>query len=207
MSLFMAMIYDRGMDATEEACLRRWRGELLADLEGDVLELGAGTGANLPHHPSDLGRLVLTEPDKHMRRQLEARARERRPDAEVTPASASALPFADASFDAVVSTLVLCSVPELDTTLREVWRVLKPGGRFLFLEHVAAAPGTGRRRLQRVVDPLWRRVADGCRLTRDTERAMLDAGFTLERIERESLRKAMAIVRPSIRGVARRPAE
>jgi len=203
----MAMIYDRFMDATEEACLRRWRGELLADLEGDVLELGAGTGANLPHHPRDLSRLVLTEPDKHMRRQLEARARERRPDAEVTPASASALPFADASFDAVVSTLVLCSVPELDTTLREVWRVLKPGGRFLFLEHVAAAPGTGRRRLQRVVDPLWRRVADGCRLTRDTERAMLDAGFTLERIERESLRKAMAIVRPSIRGVARRPAE
>jgi len=144
MSLFMAMIYDRFMDATEEACLRRWRGELLADLEGDVLELGAGTGANLPHHPRDLSRLVLTEPDKHMRRQLEARARERRPDAEVTPASASALPFADASFDAVVSTLVLCSVPELDTTLREVWRVLKPGGRFLFLEHVAAAPGTGR---------------------------------------------------------------
>jgi len=206
MSLFMAVIYDRFMDATEEACLRRWRGELLADLEGDVLELGAGTGANLPHHPRDLSRLVLTEPDKHMRRQLEARARERRPDAEVTPASASALPFADASFDAVVSTLVLCSVPELDTTLREVWRVLKPGGRFLFLEHVAAAPGTGRRRLQRVVDPLWRRVADGCRLTRDTERAMLDAGFTLERIERESMRKAMAIVRPSIRGVARRPA-
>jgi len=207
MSLFMAMIYDRFMDATEEACLRRWRGELLADLEGDVLELGAGTGANLPHHPRDLSRLVLTEPDKHMRRQLEARAREHWPDAEVTPASASALPFADASFDAVVSTLVLCSVPELDTTLREVWRVLKPGGRFLFLEHVAAAPGTGRRRLQRVVDPLWRRVADGCRLTRDTERAMLDAGFTLERIERESMRKAMAIVRPSIRGVARRPAE
>jgi len=206
MSLFMAVIYDRFMDATEEACLRRWRGELLADLEGDVLELGAGTGANLPHHPRDLSRLVLTEPDKHMRRQLEARAREHRPDAEVTPASASALPFADASFDAVVSTLVLCSVPELDTTLREVWRVLKPGGRFLFLEHVAAAPGTGRRRLQRVVDPLWRRVADGCRLTRDTERAMLDAGFTLERIERESMRKAMAIVRPSIRGVARRPA-
>jgi len=203
----MAVIYDRFMDATEEACLRRWRGELLADLEGDVLELGAGTGANLPHHPRDLSRLVLTEPDKHMRRQLEARAREHRPDAEVTPASASALPFADASFDAVVSTLVLCSVPELDTTLREVWRVLKPGGRFLFLEHVAAAPGTGRRRLQRVVDPLWRRVADGCRLTRDTERAMLDAGFTLERIERESMRKAMAIVRPSIRGVARRPAE
>ena len=202
----MAVIYDRFMDATEEACLRRWRGELLADLEGDVLELGAGTGANLPHHPRDLSRLVLTEPDKHMRRQLEARAREHRPDAEVTPASASALPFADASFDAVVSTLVLCSVPELDTTLREVWRVLKPGGRFLFLEHVAAAPGTGRRRLQRVVDPLWRRVADGCRLTRDTERAMLDAGFTLERIERESMRKAMAIVRPSIRGVARRPA-
>ena len=82
----MAMIYDRFMDATEEACLRRWRGELLADLEGDVLELGAGTGANLPHHPRDLSRLVLTEPDKHMRRQLEARARERRPDAEVTPA-------------------------------------------------------------------------------------------------------------------------
>ena len=111
MSLFMAMIYDRFMDATEEACLRRWRGELLADLEGDVLELGAGTGANLPHHPRDLSRLVLTEPDKHMRRQLEARAREHRPDAEVTPASARA---------ARTSSRVGCGESPSDGRIREI---------------------------------------------------------------------------------------
>jgi len=201
----MATIYDGFMDATEQACLRRWRAQLLAGVEGDVLELGAGTGVNLEHLPRQLGRLVLTEPDRHMRAKLAARVQRLGRQAEVSDASAVALPFEDASFDAVVSTLVLCSVPSLERSLAEVFRVLRPGGRFVFLEHVGAPRGTSRRRIQGLVDPFWRHAAGGCRLIRDTERAILDAGFQLDTIERESMRKALAIVRPSIRGVAHRP--
>ncbi|NOY90972.1 MAG: class I SAM-dependent methyltransferase [Deltaproteobacteria bacterium] len=205
MGYFMAAIYDGFMDATEQACLRDWRAQLLAGLEGDVLELGAGTGVNLEHLPRQLGRLVLTEPDRHMRAKLTARVQRLGREAEVSGASAVALPFEDASFDAVVSTLVLCSVPSLEQSLAEVFRVLRPGGRFVFLEHVGAPRGTSRRRIQGLVDPFWRHAAGGCRLIRDTERAILDAGFELDAVERESMRKALAIVRPSIRGVAHRP--
>lgn len=205
MGYWMARIYDGFMRETEQACLREWRRDLLADLRGEVLELGSGTGANLAFFPRDLARLVLTEPDAHMREQLRRRLRGTARDAELSHASAAALPFADASFDVVVSTLVLCSVPHLDASLREVFRVLRPGGRFVFLEHVAAAPGTRRRLAQRLVDPVWRRLAGGCRVTRDTERALLDAGFALDSVERQSLRKALPILRPSIRGCAYRP--
>ncbi len=205
MGLLMATIYDGFMEATERACLRDWRAQLLAGLDGDVLELGAGTGVNLEHLPRQLGRLVLTEPDRHMRAKLAARVQRLGREAEVSGASAVALPFDDASFDAVISTLVLCSVPSLERSLAEVFRVLRPGGRFIFLEHVGAPRGTSRRRIQGLVDPFWRHAAGGCRLLRDTERAILDAGFQLDTVERESMRKALAIVRPSIRGVARRP--
>lgn len=202
MGYVMAAIYDRFMDATEQACLARYRRELLADVEGDVLELGAGTGANLPYYPAGVGRLVLLEPDRHMRDRLRAHVAAAAPEAEVSDGSAALLPFADASFDVVVSTLVLCSVPHLDESLREVSRVLRPGGRFLFVEHVGADKGTSRRRTQELVDPVWRHLAGGCRLVRDTEDAIVRAGFEVQQIERESLRKALPIVRPSIRGVA-----
>jgi ubiquinone/menaquinone biosynthesis C-methylase UbiE len=197
----VATIYDRFMEESERACLADWRTALLADLSGDVLEIGAGTGRNLDHYPSGIERLVLAEPDRHMRRHLESMAAGHAKRVEVIAAPAQALPVADGELDAVVSTLVLCSVGDVDAVLGEVRRVLKPGGRFLFIEHVAAKGGS-RLVWQRRVEPVWKRIADGCHLTRETRAAIERAGFELSEVVEESMRKALPIVRPTVRGVA-----
>ena len=206
MSWLVAAIYDRLMRASEKACLNQWRAELLQDLRGEVLEVGAGTGVNLPHYPKAVGRLVVSEPDRHMRRRLQARCGPSELcQVEVSDASLEGLPMAPVSFDAVVSTLVLCSVQDLHAALAEAFRVLRPGGCFVFLEHVAAAANPRRLKWQHRIEPLWKRLAGNCHLTRRTEEAIITAGFAIERIQRASIRKAMPIVRPSIRGVARKP--
>lgn len=204
MSRWMALGYDRFMRATERACLEQWRKELLCDLAGDVLEIGAGTGANLPHYPAAVGRLVLTESDRFMRAKLEARARAcGLARVEVHDARAERLPFAEGTFDAVVSTLVLCSVPDVEAALGEVRRVLAPGGAFVYLEHVAAGDGGSRLRWQRRIEPVWKHLAGNCHLTRKTGEAIRLSGFVVEEERRESMHKALPFVRPTVRGVAR----
>lgn len=203
----MSLIYDRFMRASERACLEEWRTDLLADLSGSILEIGAGTGANVPRYPSGVERLVLVDDDRHMLARLEARVRASgRSGIEIHEASATALPFPDASFDAVVSTLVLCSVPDVETVLAEIRRVLRPGGAFVYLEHVADAEGTSRLTWQRRVEPVWRRLAGNCHLTRRTGEAIRKAGFIVDDERRESMRKALPIVRPTVRGIARKNA-
>ena len=135
MPWLMASVYDRVMAQSEDACLRAWRTELFAGLSGRVLEVGAGTGASIPCYPATVSELVLAEPDPHMRRRLEARAD---PRCTVIADPVEALELADASVDAVVSSLVLCSVESPAAALRELSRVLRPGGRLVFIEHVAA---------------------------------------------------------------------
>jgi len=206
MGRLSAAIYDRFLQTSEVACLHQWRAELLADLAGQVLEVGAGTGLNLPHYPRTLSRLVLSEPDPHMRRKLAEKVRAERWDqGEVQDGSLEALPHPAATFDAVVGTLVLCSVPRLDHALGEIYRVLRPGGRFVFLEHVAAENRPRRLRWQRRIEPVWKRLAGNCHLTRRTADAILATGFVIVEIKRESMRKAVPIVRPTIRGVAVKP--
>jgi ubiquinone/menaquinone biosynthesis C-methylase UbiE len=203
MGRLMAAVYDRTMEATEESCLRQWRADLLRDLSGSVLEIGAGTGLNVPYYPTKVSRLVLAEPDPHMRRRLAARVAEAHRDgAEILDATADHLPMAGATFDAVVATLVLCSVPRVDAALAEIRRVLKPGGRFVFLEHVAAEGLPRRLRWQRIVEPFWKRISGNCHLTRRTEAAIAGAGFTFAEIKRESMRKVWPLVRRTVRGVA-----
>jgi len=203
----MAVLYDRMMHGVEEASLTRWRSDLLRDLSGDVLEIGAGTGANLPLYPPAVRRLVLVEPDPHMRRRLVHRHPAGAPALEIRPERLETLNLPPASFDAVVATLVFCSVPDQAAALRHVRELLRPGGRLVFLDHVAAEADPRAAAWQRRLDPIWRRVAGGCHLTRRTEEAIREAGFTLERIEREPMRKAPKLVRATIRGVARRPAD
>jgi len=202
MSWFAAKLYDRFMAGAEEACLRAWRTELLARASGAVLEVGAGTGANLPYYGASVTQLHATEPDVHMRVQLEAKREGF--TLEVGDDSASALRAADATYDTVVATLVLCSTEDPRAALRDIHRVLKPGGQYLFLEHVAAEQHSSRRRWQSIVEPVWKRLAGNCHVTRDTESAIVAAGFDIERIERQSMRKAPPWVRPTIRGVARK---
>ncbi|MEZ4440604.1 MAG: class I SAM-dependent methyltransferase [Polyangiaceae bacterium] len=205
MGWLLASVYDRWLAETEAACLRAWREELLGAAEGDVLEVGAGTGANLDLYPRS-ATLTLSEPDRHMRARLARRARGSTAAsiATIDGAATEALPYPDQRFDVVVSTLVLCSVTDLQASLRQIRRVLRPGGKLLFIEHVKAPAGTRRRLAQQLVEPAWRRLAGNCHLTRVTDRAIEEAGLTLTRVERESMRKALPIVRPTIRGVATR---
>ena len=206
MGRLLAAVYDRLTQATEAACVQQWRAELLRDLAGQVLEVGAGTGLNIPHYPPALSRLVLSEPDPHMRRKLLQQARAQHwQQAEVLDASLEGLELPDNAFDAVVGTLVLCSVPRLEQALAEIHRVLKPGGRFIFLEHVAAEDRPRRLKWQHRVEPFWKRLSGNCHLTRRTADAILAAGFAIVDIKRESMRKAWPLVRPTIRGVAVKP--
>ncbi len=150
-----AALYDRGARHTEEAGLAERRHNLLAGLEGDVLEVGAGTGLNLVHYSPSV-RLALLEPDPHMRRKLSERIGALAHTVEIVDGVAEELPFPEASFDAVVGTLVLCSVADPDRALAEIWRVLRPGGRLLLIEHVRGEGMTAR--LQDVIAPLSRAV-------------------------------------------------
>jgi ubiquinone/menaquinone biosynthesis C-methylase UbiE len=205
MSRIFARIYDPFMRRTERACLARWRAALLSHAAGQVLEIGAGTGANLPFYPSAVSQLELTEPDPDMLALLQARAEHlQRPETRATLAAVDALPFGDEVFDTVVSTLVLCSVADVGRALREVRRVLRPGGRFLFIEHVAADDRPARLLWQRRIEPLWVHVSGNCHLTRRTDALIRESGFVVEEETRESMRKALPFLRPSIRGVARR---
>jgi ubiquinone/menaquinone biosynthesis C-methylase UbiE len=198
-------LYDLALRGSEAACLFSWRAALLSTLSGSVLEIGAGTGLNLPHYTQAVQRLLLCEPDRDMRqRLLQRRDATAARQVEINDARAEALPVEGESVDAVVCTLVLCSVEHPSVALAEAWRVLKPGGQLVFLEHVAALDNPRRLRWQRRVEPIWKRVAGNCHLCRDTERAIRDAGFEMASIQRQSIRKAIALARPSIRGVAQK---
>ncbi len=202
-----ARIYDRTLAPLEDAGLRDWRAALLADLSGTVVEIGAGTGLNLGHYPPTVERLVLTEPEPAMLAQLRDRLGEVAGGIDVVAerASGASLPLGDDEADAVVCTLVLCTVPDPDATLAEIRRVLRPGGRLVFLEHVADDARPERLRRQRRLDHVWHHVAGGCRLTRRTEASIVAAGFEVGDLTRESARKAPTFVRTMIRGHATAP--
>ena len=207
MPRLLAAIYDSFMRETERACLGAWREELLCTLSGEVAEVGAGTGINLAHYPRSVTHLTLAEPDRAMRKYLAARRStepHRAREVDVVDAAAETLPFSDASLDAVVGTLVLCSVRDPAAVLAEVRRVLKPGGAYVFLEHGPAEEGSRRLWWQKRLEPAWGLIADGCRLTRRADVAIEAAGLRIETSQRESMRKAWPIMRPTVRGVARR---
>jgi len=198
-----AAFYDRAMAKVERLCLGAWRRELLSDLHGDVLEIGSGTGLNLSCYPKEVTRLVLSEPDLFMRARLAERVKSDRPGTEITACSAEQLDFPDQSFDAVVATLVLCSVDHPAIALAEVARVLKPGGRLYFLEHVRS-DHPGIHFWQRTLEPLWKRTCGNCHLTRSTAEFIQSAGFELQETRDLRMDGAPVIVRRTLIGSARK---
>lgn len=190
-----AAFYDRALRESEAHGLRELRAGLLAQARGRVLELGAGTGLNLAHYPAGLTELVLTEPEEAMARRLQQRVAAAGTPARVVRAGAEALPFPGGAFDTVVSTLVLCTVDDLDAALAEARRVLSPGGRLLFLEHVRH-PEAARARRQVRFTPIQRRIACGCHLDRATPVAIARAGFTLAEERSSHFPKAPSLLQP-----------
>jgi len=194
-----AALYDL-MGASME---RKWMGgrrrRLLVGARGAVLEIGGGTGANLAHY-RNVDRVIVVEPDPFMRKRLDQKLADVCVPVEVSAAGAETLPFSDGSFDTVVSTLVLCTVPDQEVALNEVRRVLRPGGRLLFIEHVRAAESTAR--WQDRVEPLWGRLLGGCHPNRDTIAAIEEAGFEIETFESFHPPVFLSSLTPHVQGSA-----
>jgi ubiquinone/menaquinone biosynthesis C-methylase UbiE len=199
-----AMTYDRQMAAAEKAGLRQMRARLVAGAQGRVLEIGGGTGASLPGYSRQVESLTITEPEPGMVKRLQRSAREQALEARILRAPAEDLPFEDDSFDVAVSALVLCGVDDQPRAVRELRRVLRPGGTLLFLEHLRADDPA----IARLQDRLnWlNRIVVCCDCNRPTLRTIEQAGFTVTRLERTALPKAPKFVRPAVAGAATAPA-
>lgn len=194
-----AALYDRAFAATEEAGLREMRRQALASATGRTIDIGAGTGANLGLFPEAVTDLVLAEPDPHMAKRLREKAAQE--DVTVIEAPAERLPYENASFDTAAFTLVLCTVPSPAAALAEASRILKPGGKLLFLEHVRAEDA-GLARWQDRLEKPWRFLADGCHCNRDTVATIEASPLTVEHVEQDELPRAPPLVRPLVRGQA-----
>jgi ubiquinone/menaquinone biosynthesis C-methylase UbiE len=178
-----ARFYAWASPRMEKAGYGERRGQLLAGLTGRVLEVGAGNGMNFAHYPPEVTGVLAVEPEPHLRTLAEDNAEEAPVSIEVIDGTADHLPADDASFDAVVASLVLCTVPDVPVALTEMHRVLKPGGELRFFEHVRAdTPRLAR--VQRLLDAtVWPAVGGGCHAHRDTRTAIEDAGFTIKDLE------------------------
>ena len=157
MSRLFAFIYDPLLAKTEQACLMDWRKKLLTHAKGIVLEVGAGTGANLAYYPDSITELIISEPDEFMRKRLIQKLENYNFNkSTIKDFGMEDINLADNSLDCVVSTLVCCSVKCPQKSLEQVYRVLKPGGKLLFMEHVAAENNPNRLKWQNRINPIWK---------------------------------------------------
>jgi SAM-dependent methyltransferase len=201
-SLYERVVFNRILEwSLDRPGVRAIRRAALAPARGEVVEIGVGTGLNLPHYPAQVRSVtsVGLEP------RLDPRAARRAAAAGVrvdhVRGDGQRLPLPDASFDTAVAMLVLCSIPDAISAVRELRRVLKPGGQLLFLEHIIDTPGVGRR-AQRLAEPVLYRVNCGCSLLRDTRPVIERGGFRFTSIEEEHMPAMPLLYRRMIRGVA-----
>jgi ubiquinone/menaquinone biosynthesis C-methylase UbiE len=196
-----AALYEPFVWFGERAGVRALRKELLGGARGCTVDIGSGTGLNLPHYRDDLHELVLAEPDPAMRSRLEARLQRSDRQARLVDAPAERLPFPDGSVDTVVSTFVLCTVDAPALALQEIVRVLRNDGQLLFIEHVRASSPALAAWQNRLAEP-WRHFARGCRCNRDTAQLIATTGLTVVDMRESSWRAMPPIVRPLIAGRA-----
>ncbi len=204
--LFANVLYPRFRKAAQEHGEDRYRSELLEGLRGRVLELGCGDGAHFRLYPESVTELVAVEPEENLLARAERAAAEARCPVRILPGFAEDLPADDGEFDAAVAALVLCSVGDQQAALAELMRVISPGGELRFFEHVRADARL-HASAQVAVQPVWSRLGGGCHLARDTEGAIRDAGFEVERCEHFTFAPGFLqkLGGPHILGVARRP--
>jgi ubiquinone/menaquinone biosynthesis C-methylase UbiE len=180
-----ARMYERISAESERRGTAELRDRVLAGLIGRVIEVGAGNGMNFAHYPNTVTEVVAVEPDNHLRGLAEEAAARAAASVHVVAGHATALPADDASFDAAITSLVLCSFPDVPAALTEIRRVLKPGGELRFFEHVRSAnPLFGL--LEDAITPLWLRVGGGCHPNRDITAAIRAAGFDIGELDRFS---------------------
>ena len=200
-----ARAYQRISHVAEAKGASEYRDRLLARLRGRVIEVGAGNGLNFSHYPSTVTQVVAVEPESFLRARAEEAARSVSVPLIVLDGTADTLPVPDATFDAGIASLVLCSVPDQPTALAELRRVIRPGGELRFFEHVVSKRA-GPARVQRIADRTIRPfLSGGCHAGRDTLAAIESASFVIEHSERFSFRPNLDVTSPHILGTARRP--
>ena len=204
MGFYSRVIFPRLCDLLlNRPLVARHRRDLLAHASGEVLEIGFGTGLNLPHYPAHVRKIVTVDPNLGMQRLAQRRVRQTEIRVDQRVGSSESLPFADSSFDCVVSTFTLCSIDDVGRALGEAYRVLKPGGRFLFLEH-GLSPEPSVQRWQRRLNWLEMRLADGCRLDRDIRALVAAQPFASLTIDEFYLEKTPKTHGRIYRGIARK---
>jgi len=197
-----ALGYDYFQQTSEKAGMREIRRRVLSSASGRTLEIGSGSGLNHDLYPETVTELVLSEPFGPMADQLRKKIAGANRQLEVVQAPGESLPLPDASFDTVTLTMVLCSAPDPAAVLAEAARVLRPGGRFLFLEHVRS-PEPGLARWQDRLHGAWYVFGHGCNCNRDSLRTIEESPLELERSERGSIPRVVPLVRPMVTGSAR----
>ena len=203
---WFAAIYDKLAASEERRFMGAIRAELAGSARGKVLEIGAGTGLNFPYYKT-ADEVTATEPDPYMMRRAQRRLQDSGNNIELREASAEELPFETDSFDTVVGTLVMCSVPQPQRALSEIRRVLKPGGEYRFYEHVRYESAFGAF-CQDAVLPVWRWCGAGCHPNRDTVQAIRDASFRIDQLEKTKPLPPippMIFSRPHVKGIALSP--
>jgi ubiquinone/menaquinone biosynthesis C-methylase UbiE len=201
-----ARVYERLAATAERRGSDEHRRKLLAGLSGRVVEVGAGSGANFAHYPTTVSQVVAVEPERYLRELAQREAAEAPVSVTVADGGADHLPGETGSFDAGVAALVLCTVPDQQRALAELFRMIRPGGELRFYEHVIAHP-KWESRFQRLADAtFWPHVAGGCHLSRDTTSGIERSGFAIETCERFPFSPAAFLPPdPHILGIARRP--
>jgi ubiquinone/menaquinone biosynthesis C-methylase UbiE len=204
MGLYSRYLFPRLMDSMlSSAEIQNLRKSVLADVQGEVFEIGFGTGLNLPHYPSNVTGITTVDPNAGAKRLAERRIAKSSIPVAHRVLSGERLPFEDESFDSVVSTFTLCSIPKVDQAVHELRRILKPQGRFYFLEH-GLSEDPGIQWWQHKLTPLNRRIGDGCHLDRNAGAIIQNNGFRIEHLENFYLTKAPRFSGYIYRGTARK---